>query len=122
MTDAQTTAEPADQNDSHVESPEAEAAIAAMVTAWEEIYGALAKAWPAIVVGYQSGGPHPLESAAMVLCRVQWDITTSWIENGGQSKAEDRFFQVAKSCLVNLTQGLQDVANQAAQQSSETLQ
>lgn len=118
MTDAQTTAEPA-------ETPlgaEHEAAIAAMVSASEEAYGAMAKAWPALVAGYQAGGPRPLASAATVLCKVQWDITQAWIENEGKTKPKDLHFKVASTCLENLMQGLQDTVDIAAEEPAETLQ
>jgi hypothetical protein len=118
MTDAQTTAEPAETP----KNPEHEAAIAAMVTACEEVYGALGKAWPALVAGYQGGGPHPFASAATILCKAQWDVTQAWIENEGKTNPDGIWFAVASACLENLMQGLQDVGNMLSDVPAETLQ
>jgi hypothetical protein len=118
MTDAQTTAEPARTP----QDPEHEAAIAAMVSAYEGAYEALSKAWPALVAGYQGGGPHPLASAATILCKVQWDVTQAWIENEGKTKPEDLFSAVSSSCVENLMQALPDVYDMMTAEPGETLQ
>lgn len=125
MTDAQMTAEQANQeadDASPREGPEAEAAIAAMKAAGDEINAALIKAFPALLADHQSGGPHPLRLVAMILCKQQWIFTETAIEAEGKTQPDDVFFRTAHLSLNYLVEGLQNVGNTVAEMKTETLQ